>query len=289
MDQLRYYLAVCLFLIATHSASASVTDALSEAGFSCFAATDGSGTSFGGTMCTHEAISTSAFTLDEAIAVYIPSTTGAVVRRIVLYLQGFRGVCGDTGATPADVMNVFDLAEQMQADSPPDSVLVFPMSHGHDTTYYRDFAATGGPFAEFMNWIETIVGEAQWSLAGHSGAGDVIAKSLNLNPSTITKFDAIELLDAAYNIHHASGRFRSGSEAALWQTIAERNPSLILSCIGNGTYSGCQILAEQAGFVTVALTETHVDHCEIPNAYFGPWLHRIGPLIEEQRVWDSFQ
>ena len=76
---------------------------------------------------------------------------------------------------------------------------------------------------------------------------------------------------------------------ALWQTIAERNPSLIISCIGNGTCSGCQILAEQAGFTTVALTETHVDHCEIPNAYFGPWLHRIDPLIEEQRIWDSFQ
>ena len=47
-----------------------------------------------------------------------------------------------------------------------------------------------------------------------------------------------------------------------------------------------QILAEQAGFATVALTETHVDHCEIPNAYFGPWLHRIGPREDEQRVWD---
>jgi len=286
MDQLRYCLAVCLFLITANSASASVTDALSEAGFSCLAATDGSGVSFGGTMCTHEAMSTSAFTLDEAIAVYVPSTTGAVARHIVLYLQGFRGVCGDTGASPADVMNVFDLAEQMQANSLPDSVLVFPMSRGHDTTYYNDFAEIGGPFAEFMNWIETIVGQAQWSLAGHSGAGDVIAKSLNLNPSIIMKFDAIELLDAAYNIHHVAGRFRSGSEAALWRTIAERNPSLTLSCIGNGTYSGCQILAEQAGFATVALTETHVDHCEIPNAYFGPWLHRIGPGDDEQRVWE---
>jgi len=39
----------------------------------------------------------------------------------------------------------------------------------------------------------------------------------------------------------------------------------------------------------VALTETHVDHCEIPNAYFGPWLHRIGPGDDEQRVWDWFQ
>jgi hypothetical protein len=286
MDHLRYYLAVCLFLMITNSASASVTDDLSEAGFSCLAATDSSGASFGGIICTHEAMSTSAFTLDDAIAVYVPSTTGAVVRRIVLYLQGFRGVCGDTGATPPDVMNVFDLAEQMQADSSPDSVLVFPMSRGHDTTYYHDFAATGGPFAEFMNWIETIIGQAQWSLAGHSGAGEVIAKSLNLNPSVITKFDAIELLDAAYNIHDLAGRFRSGSEAALWQTIAEHNPSLTLTCIGNGTYSGCRILAEQAGFTTVALTETHVDHCEIPNAYFGPWLHRIGPVIEEQRVWD---
>jgi hypothetical protein len=143
MNQLRYYLAACLFLITTNSASASVTDALSEAGFSCLAATDDCGASFGGTICTHEAMSTSAFTLDEAIAVYVPSTTGAVVRRIVLYLQGFRGVCGDTGATPADVMNVFDLAEQMQAESPPGSVLVFPMSGGHDTTYYHDFAASG--------------------------------------------------------------------------------------------------------------------------------------------------
>ena len=163
MDQLRYYLAACLFLITTNSASASVTDALSEAGFSCLAATDGSGASFGGTMCTHEAMSTSAFTLDEAVAVYVPSTTSAVVRHIVLYLQGFRGVCGDTGTTPAEVMNVFDLAEQMQAESSPDSVLVFPMSGGHDTTYYHDFAASAGPFAEFMNWIETIVGRAQWS------------------------------------------------------------------------------------------------------------------------------
>jgi len=286
MDHLRYYLAVCLFLMITNSASAAVTDDLSEAGFSCLAATDSSGASFGGTICTHEAMSTSVFTLDDAIAVYVPPTTGAVVRHIVLYLQGFRGVCGDTGATPAEVMNVFDLAEQMQADSSPDSVLVFPMSRGHDMTYYHDFAATGGPFAEFMNWIEAIIGQAQWSLAGHSGAGDVIAKSLNLNPSVITKFNAIELLDAAYNIHHVAGRFHSGSEAALWQTIAERNPSLTLTCIGNGTYSGCQILEEQAGFTTVAVTETHVDHCEIPNTYFGLWLHRIGPEIEQQRVWD---
>ena len=124
------------------------------------------------------------------------------------------------------------------------------MSGGHDTTYYHDFATTTGPFAEFMNWIETIVGRGRWSLAGHSGAGDVIAKSLNFNPSTITKFDAIELLDAAYRIHHVASRF-PGSKLALWQTIAERNPSLTLTCIGNGTYSGCQILAEQAGFTTV--------------------------------------
>ena len=149
------------------------------------------------------------------------------------------------------------------------------MSGGHDTTYYHDFAASAGPFAEFMNWIETVVGQGQWSLAGHSGAGDVIAKSLNLNPSIITKFAAIELLDAAY-IHHAAGRFRAGPEVALWQTIAERNPSLTLSCIGNGTYHGCQILAEQTGFTTVTLTETEVIHCDIPNTYFGPWLHRTG-------------
>jgi hypothetical protein len=246
-------------------------DALSQAGFTCVAATDRSGAPFDGTLCTHEAMSTSAFTLDEAVAVYVPSTTSAVVRHIVLYLQGFRGVCGDTGTTPADVMNVFDLAEQMQADSSPDSLLVFPMSGGHDTTYYHDFAATAGPFTEFMNWIETIVGQGQWSLAGHSGAGDVIAKSLNLNPSTITKFDAIELLDAAYGM--SPMRHRPGFEVALWQTIAERNPSLALTCIGNGTYSGCHILAAQAGFRTpVALTETQVHHCDIPNTYFGPWL-----------------
>jgi len=280
MGRLRYYLGACLILTLAHSASAEVTDALSQAGFTCLAATDSSGAQFGGTMCTHEAMSTGAFTLDEAVAVYVPSTTRVVVRHIILYLQGFRGVCGDTGTTPADVMNVFDLAEQMQAESPPDSVLVFPMSGGHDTTYYHDFAASAGPFAEFMNWIETVVGQGQWSLAGHSGAGDVIAKSLNLNPSIITKFAAIELLDAAY-IHHAAGRFRAGPEVALWQTIAERNPSLTLSCIGNGTYHGCQILAEQAGFTTVTLTETEVIHCDIPNTYFGPWLHRTGPARVE--------
>ena len=285
MDQLRYYFAACLILINT-PASAAVADALTQAGFTCLAATDRSGAPFGGTICTHEAMSTSAFSLHEAVAVYVPSATSVVVRHIVLYLQGFRGVCGDTGTTPADVMNVFDLAEQMQADSLPDSVLVFPMSGGHDTTYYHDFATTTGPFAEFMNWIETIVGQGQWSLAGHSGAGDVIAKLLNLNPSTIAKFDAIELLDAAYRIRHVASRF--GSKLALWQTIAERNPSLTLTCIGNGTYSGCQILAEQAGFTTVVVTETQVIHCEIPNTYFGPWLHRTGPAAEESRIWDWF-
>ena len=175
MCRLRYYLGryclgAFLILILTHSASAGVADALSQAGFTCLAASDSSGAPFGGTMCTHEAMSTAAFALDEAVAVYVPSTTSVVVRHIVLYLQGFRGVCGDTGTTPADVMNVFDLAEQMQAESPPDSVLVFPMSGGHDTTYYHDFAVSAGPFAEFMNWIETVVGQGQWSLAGHSGA-----------------------------------------------------------------------------------------------------------------------
>ena len=125
MGRLRYCLGACLILILTHSASAAVTDALSQAGFTCLAASDSSGAPFGGTMCTHEAMSTAAFTLDEAVAVYVPSRTSVVVRHIVLYLQGFRGVCGDTGTTPADVMNVFDLAEQMQAESLPDSVLVF--------------------------------------------------------------------------------------------------------------------------------------------------------------------
>ena len=96
-----------------------MADALTQAGFTCLAATDSSGAPFGGTICTHEAMSTSAFTLHEAVAVYVPSATSGVVRHIVLYLQGFRGVCGDTGTTPADVMNVFDLAEQMQADLLP--------------------------------------------------------------------------------------------------------------------------------------------------------------------------
>ena len=100
MGRLRYYLAACLILILTHSASAVVTDALSQAGFTCLAASDSSGAPFGGTMCTHEAMSTAAFTLDEPVAVYVPSTTSVVVRHIVLYLQGFRGVCGDIGTTP---------------------------------------------------------------------------------------------------------------------------------------------------------------------------------------------
>src|SRR5262249_13046426 len=108
MGRLRYHLGACLILILTHSASAAVTDTLTQAGFTCLAATDSSGAPFGGTMCTHEAMSPSFFTLEEAFAVYVPPTTSVIVRHIVLYLQGFRGVCGDTGTTPADVMNVFD-------------------------------------------------------------------------------------------------------------------------------------------------------------------------------------
>ena len=93
MDQLRYYFAACLILINT-PASAALADALTQAGFTCLAATDRSGAPFGGTICTHEAMSTSAFSLHEAVAVYVPSATSGVVRHIVLYLQGFRGVCG---------------------------------------------------------------------------------------------------------------------------------------------------------------------------------------------------
>src|SRR6516164_6382032 len=84
MGRLRYCLGACLILILTHSASAAVTDALSQAGFTCLAASDSSGAPSGGTMCTHEAMSTSAFTLDEALAVYVPSTTSVIVRHIVL-------------------------------------------------------------------------------------------------------------------------------------------------------------------------------------------------------------
>jgi hypothetical protein len=87
MGRLRYYLGAFLILILTHSASAAVIDALSQAGFTCLAATDSSGVPFGGTMCTHEAMSTSAFKLDEAVAVYVPSTTNEAVRHIVLYMQ----------------------------------------------------------------------------------------------------------------------------------------------------------------------------------------------------------
>ena len=87
MDRLRYYLGACLVLILTHSTSAAVIDALGQAGFTCLAATDSSGAPFGGTMCTHEAMSTSAFTLDEAVAVYVPSTTSAVVRHITAPLR----------------------------------------------------------------------------------------------------------------------------------------------------------------------------------------------------------
>lgn len=271
MDRLLgLLLCACLILIHPAVANAAVTDALIQAGFTCVGATDSTGAAIGGTMCEHPAFSTPSFTLDEALAVFVPSTTTTAVQHVVLYFQGFRGVCGDTSTDPAGVMSIFDLAEQMQNDSSPDSVLVFPMSIGDDNTYYNDFAASAGPFGGFLAWIESIVSTNHWSIAGHSGAGDVIAKSLNLNPSTIPKFAAIELLDAAYNMSETS-------EVALWQTIAQANPTLALTCIGNGTYTGCQTLAAQAGFKTpVALTQTATAHCDIPNTYFGPWLKSSG-------------
>jgi hypothetical protein len=166
-------------------------------------------------------------------------------------------------------MNVFNLAQQTQSNAAAGSVLVFPVSVGDDATYNADFAAGAGPFAAFMQWVEgTVGGSGRWSLAGHSGAGAVIASALTKNPSTIAKFDAIELLDAAYSM---------GAELPLWRQIARANPTLAVTCVGNGTYAGCQQLASGAGFLApVSLKQTSAAHCSIPNDYFGSWLQGSG-------------
>ena len=62
-------------------------------------------------------------------------------------------------------MNVFDSAEQCGQVCRSAGF----DGGGHDPCCYRDFAASAGPFAEFMNWIESVIGEGQWSLAGHNG------------------------------------------------------------------------------------------------------------------------
>ena len=49
MDRLRYYLGACLILIFTHSASAAVIDALSQAGFTGLAA-NSYGATIGGAL-----------------------------------------------------------------------------------------------------------------------------------------------------------------------------------------------------------------------------------------------
>lgn len=263
-------------LMAVTSAQATVVDALRQAGFSCAAAKNSSGVEFGGQLCVKaSSTATATFSYDEPISVFIPSQTPALVDHIVLYLQGFRGVCGDTG-TPDQLMNFFSLGEQMEADASAGAILVYPESIGNDETYYDEFTAKAGPFAAFLTWIEGFAGTSKWSIAGHSGAGDIIARSLTLNPSVITKFDSVDLLDAAYSM-------TTSAEIPRWQLIEKVNPALVVTCIGNGTYSGCQTLAADVKFKTpVVVTRTTTAHCDIPGKYLGPWLKSGGSQLTDQ-------
>lgn len=236
-----------------------IIQTLIAAGFICSAVHNGAGN-----LCTVSSVKTAHFTYSNPIAIYVPQNAPGHASQIVLHLQGFRGICDSPDDSAETLMETYDLIGQFISDAGVSSVLVFPVSSGNDTTYEQKFLGRGGEFAGFVAWIESLVGWADWTVSGHSGAGMVISGMLAQNPLVASKIVAVDMLDAAYGM---------SLHLAEWKSIVKASPRLKITCVGNGTLSGCRTL--QSSVPSTEVISTAVDHCHIPNEYFGLWLKSI--------------
>ena len=237
------------------------------------------------TICVTENIRHPGLRYDAPIAMVIPHAAAEVGWRptqIVLYLQGFRGVCRasdggvDTQASPEQTLKIFDVIGQfsraISAASISNTLLVFPVSYGQNENYKKQLI---GQFGKFTEWVEKetdAVTGVRWHIAGHSGAGAVISAALSRQANGTEKFDSVILLDATYSM---------GSHLQEWRTIARNQRNVFIESVylqGSSTAAGSRTLqAELNALKTgnentlkhpVSILAAREAHCKIPNRHF---------------------
>jgi hypothetical protein len=237
-------------------AMGTILAGLVAAGFVCASVHNGAGD-----LCVIKKVRTAHFTYDNPIGVYVPRNAPAQASRIVLHFHGFRGICDSNSDGAEKLLETYDLLGQMIKAGGDTSVLVFPVGVGQDTTFKQKFLGSGGEFAGFTDWIESLAGHGRWAISGHSGAGAVISGALAQNPRVAAKVESVDLLDAAYGM---------GGHLSEWRSIVKSSPHINITCVGNGTLPGCRTLAADVHGVSVV--GTSVAHCQIPNRFFGAWV-----------------
>jgi hypothetical protein len=253
-------LSLLLFLLSlpARAQDAPVETSLKAHGFTC-ATLDGQN----GSICVNQR-PTGAFSYSQPVAVLIPAGLTAP-RETIYYFHGFRGVCEAANASPLAFATEFQFLRQMQAHGAAQSVLVMPMSAGHDTTFKQELLPR---FSAFTSWVRSILPQGGGSgavVAGHSGAGIVIAQALAANPSFTRSVSKVILLDATY-----------GSYGAYFQRARSASPRIKIvadSIAGSATWSNAVALQRALGSGTAVARKAGTGrHCLVPTKDFGPLL-----------------
>lgn len=236
-------------------------------------------------VCTFDSVhsQTPAFDYTRAIAFVIPRTASPIVHptRLMLHIQGFRGVCHrasdgkvDTNFTALETLQNFNLIDQFTAAiaeaKATNSILVFPVSYGQNTDYRVQLV---GHFKAFSEWTKKITQPAEgtgWYISGHSGAGTIIPDMLIAASSTIPTVRSIMLQDATYGV---PARLEN------WKAIARGSKNMALESVfleGSSTSGGSRLLKSSLVLnKPVVLTTGSVGHCAIPNNYYQKALTRV--------------
>ena len=240
------------------------------------------------TVCVLDGIRLPGLRYDAPIAFVVPDSLGETFQpeQIILYLQGFRGVCraadgsSDSRANPEQTMAIFDIVGQfnraIEDAAKPRSLLVFPVSYGHNDDYKNQLVSQLSPF---VAWVEKEINAApgvRWHIAGHSGAGAVISAALSRQADLAAKFDSAILLDATYSM---------GAHLTEWRTIARSQRGIFIQSVyqeGSSTATGSRTLQSELNALKtngentlkhpVEIASTRDAHCHIPNRYFAEML-----------------
>jgi hypothetical protein len=250
------FLLISSFGLSSFAAdSFLLTERLKANGFTCTSETNGD-------VCTISKINTGGFKYDQPVAILVPKN----VRRpqnTLLHLHGFRGVCESADTSAKGMADEFNFLQQMKDANATNSVMVFPMSTGKETTYQASLVPQ---FSKFTAWVNSQLQPTtdHWTVSGHSGAGSVISSALSSNPSFAKKVDSVMLLDATYGIP---------GHLSQWQNIAKSNPNMKITSIyrkGTATQSGSDLLASRGLARSQASKSSR--HCLVPTTEYASLL-----------------
>lgn len=236
-------------------------------------------------VCTFSSVhsQTPVFDYTRPIAFVIPKAATPVTHptRLMLHIQGFRGVCHrpsdgkiDTDFSALETLQNFNTVDQFTAAindaQAQNAVLVFPVSLGQNADYRTQLV---GHFKAFTEWTKKIAQPtdgAGWYISGHSGAGTIIPDMLTAASSTIPSVRAILLQDATYGV---SARIES------WKKIAkDGGPKMFIESVfidGSATAGGSRSLKASLSLAKpLVLTTSNVGHCAVPTKYYQKMLTR---------------